>query len=60
MSVLNGDTDAAFVLRMPAILSKKDVPDIMDKVEPIYFTKPIPNDTISVRQGHECRLPQKA
>ena len=49
LSVLNGDTDAAFVFEDARNLVKKDVPDIMDKVEPIYFTQPIPNDTISVR-----------
>ncbi len=28
---------------------KNDYPEIMDEVEPMYFTRPIPNDTISVR-----------
>lgn len=50
MSVLNGDTDAAFVFEDARTIVQKDVPDIMDKVVPIYITKkPIPNDTISVR-----------
>ncbi|WP_179394835.1 phosphate/phosphite/phosphonate ABC transporter substrate-binding protein [Lacticaseibacillus absianus] len=49
MSVLNGDTDAAFVFEDARNVVKKDVPDIMDKVIPLYFTKPIPNDTIAVR-----------
>ncbi len=49
ISVLNGDTDAALVFEDARTLVKGDVPDIMNKVVPIYFTKPIPNDTISVR-----------
>lgn len=50
MSVLNGDTDAAFVFEDARQLVEKDVPNIMKKVVPIYVTeKPIPNDTISVR-----------
>lgn len=49
LNVLNGDTDAAFVFEDARNTVKKDNPKIMSEVEPIYFTKPIPNDTISVR-----------
>lgn len=49
LNVLNGDTDAAFVFEDARDLVKKDKPNIMQKVVPIYFTHPIPNDTISVR-----------
>lgn len=49
LNVLNGDTDAAFVFEDARNTVKKDNPKIMDQVVPIYFTKPIPNDTISVR-----------
>ena len=49
MSVLNGDTDAAFVFKDARSLLAKDDPKIFDKVTPIYFTKEVPNDTISVR-----------
>lgn len=49
LDVLNGDTDAAFVFEDARNNVKGDVPDIMKRVVPIYFTKPIPNDTISVR-----------
>ena len=48
LNVLNGDTDAAFVFEDARNIVKHDEPDIMTKVVPIYFTKPIPNDTISV------------
>ncbi|WP_278954408.1 phosphate/phosphite/phosphonate ABC transporter substrate-binding protein [Lactobacillus apis] len=48
LNVLNGDTDAAFVFEDARTIVKKDNPKIMDQVVPIYFTKPIPNDTISV------------
>lgn len=59
MSVLNGDTDAAFVFEDARTLVQKDVPDIMNKVEPIYFTKPIPNDTISVRSDMSAAFRKK-
>lgn len=48
LNVLNGDTDAAFVFEDARNIVKKDNPKIMSEVVPIYFTKPIPNDTISV------------
>ena len=59
MSVLNGDTDAAFVFEDARTIVQKDVPDIMNKVEPIYFTKPIPNDTISVREDMSAAFRKK-
>ncbi|WP_276804486.1 phosphate/phosphite/phosphonate ABC transporter substrate-binding protein [Lactobacillus hominis] len=49
LNVLNGDTDAAFVFEDARNAVKKDKPNIMSKVVPIYFTHEIPNDTISVR-----------
>lgn len=48
LNVLKGDTDAAFVFEDARNIVKKDNPKIMSQVVPIYFTKPIPNDTISV------------
>ncbi|WP_225046852.1 phosphate/phosphite/phosphonate ABC transporter substrate-binding protein [Lacticaseibacillus kribbianus] len=48
MAVLNGDADAAFVWEDARTVVQKDVPDVMKKLTPIYFTQPIPNDTISV------------
>ena len=49
LSVLNGDVDAAFVFEDARNTVKNDYPEIMDEVETMYFTEPIPNDTISVR-----------
>ena len=49
LNVLNGDTDAAFVFEDARNIVKADNPNIMKQVVPIYFTKPIPNDTITVR-----------
>lgn len=49
LSVLNGDVDAAFVFEDARNTVKNDYPEIMDEVEPMYFTEQIPNDTISVR-----------
>ena len=48
LNVLSGDTDAAFVFEDARTIVKDDNPNIMKQVVPIYFTKPIPNDTISV------------
>ena len=48
LNVLNGDADAAFVFEDARNTVIKDNPKIMSQVVPIYFTKPIPNDTISV------------
>lgn len=49
LSVLNGDVDAAFVFEDARLNVLKDQPNVMNKVIPIYFTKAIPNDTITVR-----------
>lgn len=49
MSVYNGNTDAAFIFQGARRLVKKDAPDVMKKVVPIYTTPKIPNDTVSVR-----------
>ena len=49
LSVLNGDVDAAFVFEDARNNVVKDVPDIFEKVEPMYITEPIPNDTITAR-----------
>ncbi|BDR61120.1 phosphate/phosphite/phosphonate ABC transporter substrate-binding protein [Lactobacillus xylocopicola] len=48
LNVLNGDTDAAFAFEDARNTVKQDNPKIMSQVVPIYFTVPIPNDTISV------------
>ena len=49
LSVYNKNTDAAFVFQSARGLVKKDAPDVYDKVVPIYETKKIPNDSITVR-----------
>ncbi|MGX7417534.1 phosphate/phosphite/phosphonate ABC transporter substrate-binding protein [Carnobacterium gallinarum] len=49
LSVLNGDVDAAFIFEDARNNVVKDVPTIFDQVEPMYFTEPIPNDTITAR-----------
>ncbi|WEV70777.1 phosphate/phosphite/phosphonate ABC transporter substrate-binding protein [Lactobacillus sp. ESL0785] len=48
LNVLSGDTDAAFVFEDARNKVLHDEPNIKQKVVPIYFTTPIPNDTISV------------
>lgn len=51
MSVLNGDTDAAFIFNDARNLVKKDNKDVFKKTRALTYTKEIPNDTISVRKG---------
>jgi len=51
LSVLNGDTDAAFIFEDARNVVKKDQPDVFKKTRAIKFTQPIPNDTITVRAG---------
>ncbi|MBA1395306.1 phosphate/phosphite/phosphonate ABC transporter substrate-binding protein, partial [Lactobacillus sp. XV13L] len=48
LNVLNKDTDAAFVFEDARNNVLKDNPKIKSQVVPIYYTRPVPNDTISV------------
>lgn len=48
LNVLNKDTDAAFVFEDARNNVLKDNPKIKSQVIPIYYTRPVPNDTISV------------
>lgn len=48
LNVLNKDTDAAFVFADARNTVLKDNPKIKSQVVPIYFTRKVPNDTISV------------
>ena len=48
LNVLNKDTDAAFVFEDARHNVLKDNPKIKSQVVPIYYTRPVPNDTISV------------
>ena len=49
LSVLNKNTDAAFVFQGARHLVKKDDPQVMTDMKSIYTTKNIPNDTVTVR-----------
>lgn len=49
LSVENGDIDAAFTFADARPIAAQDDPKVMKDIKPIYFTKWIPNDTISVR-----------
>ncbi|SEH36270.1 phosphonate transport system substrate-binding protein [Fructobacillus pseudoficulneus] len=51
MSVLNGDTDAAFIFDDARNVVKKDQPDVFKNTRVLYYTKGIPNDTITLRKG---------
>ena len=59
VSVLNGDTDAAFVFKDDRNLVAKDEPNVFKEVKPIYFTKKVPNDTISVRSNMSSAFRKK-
>ncbi|GFZ26282.1 phosphate/phosphite/phosphonate ABC transporter substrate-binding protein [Lactobacillus corticis] len=49
LAVYNGDADAAFTFSDARPIAAQDEPKVMKDVVPIYYTKWIPNDTISVR-----------
>ncbi|TDG00389.1 phosphate/phosphite/phosphonate ABC transporter substrate-binding protein [Paenibacillus piri] len=49
LAVLNGEVDAAAVFQDARLNVVKDVPDVFTKTRVLYFTAPIPNDTIAVR-----------
>jgi phosphonate transport system substrate-binding protein len=51
LSVLNGDTDAAFMFEDARNVVKKDQPDVFKNTRVVKFTQPIPNDTITLRAG---------
>ncbi|MGP4117539.1 phosphate/phosphite/phosphonate ABC transporter substrate-binding protein [Levilactobacillus zymae] len=59
LSVYNKNTDAAFVFQGARNIVKKDAPDIMSKVVPIYTTNKIPNDTITVRGDMNAKWQKK-
>lgn len=50
LSVLNGDTDAAFVIEAARSIVQKDKPNVFNETRVIEYTKPIPNDTITLRK----------
>ncbi|WP_413497670.1 phosphate/phosphite/phosphonate ABC transporter substrate-binding protein [Carnobacterium maltaromaticum] len=50
MAVLDGSVDAAFSFEDGRNLLKKDLPDVFDKLDAMYFTEAkIPNDAIAAR-----------
>lgn len=49
--VLNGGADASWTFEDVRDNLVKDTPDVKDKLIPVAFTAPIPNDTVSVRKG---------
>lgn len=59
LAVLNGDVDAAAVFQDARNIVKKDIPDVFAKTKVVYFTQPIPNDTISVRSDMSKEWQQK-
>ena len=59
ISVENGDIDAAFTFADARPIAAQDEPTVMKDVVPIYFTKWIPNDTISVRHDLSPKFRKK-
>jgi phosphonate transport system substrate-binding protein len=49
LAVLNDEVDAAAVFQDARLSVVKDVPDVFKNTRVLFFTAPIPNDTISVR-----------
>lgn len=59
LSVENGDVDAAFTFADARPIAAQDDPKVMKNIVPIYFTKWIPNDTISVRHDMDYKFRKK-
>jgi len=51
LSVLNGDTDAAFIFEEAPNIVKPDQPKVYEQTRVIKYTQPIPNDNITIRAG---------
>lgn len=59
LAVENGDVDAAFTFADARPIAAQDDPKVMKDVKPIYLTKWIPNDTISVRSDMSPKFRKK-
>ncbi|USS86234.1 phosphate/phosphite/phosphonate ABC transporter substrate-binding protein [Fructilactobacillus cliffordii] len=59
LSVYNGNADAAFVFQGARKIAAKDDPNVMKDTSVLYKTKPIPNDTISVRRDMSPKWDKK-
>ncbi len=51
LSVLNGDTDAAFIFDDARNIVKADNPSVFKKTKALMLSSKIPNDTIALRKG---------
>jgi phosphonate transport system substrate-binding protein len=49
LAVLHGEVDAAAVFQDARLSVMKDIPDVFTNTRILFFTAPIPNDTITVR-----------
>jgi phosphonate transport system substrate-binding protein len=49
--VLNGGADASWTFEDVRDNLVKETPDVKEKLVPVAYTDPIPNDTVSVRKG---------
>ena len=56
ISLMNGDVDAAAVFNDARKIVKKDEPKVFDETKILKLTKPIPNDTISVRSDMDSKF----
>lgn len=59
ISLMNGDVDAAAVFNDARKIVKKDEPKVFDETKILKLTKPIPNDTISVRSDMDSKFRDK-
>lgn len=51
LSVLNGDTDAAFIFDDARNIVKSDNPNVFKETKALMLSSKIPNDTIALRKG---------
>ncbi|SMC26265.1 phosphonate transport system substrate-binding protein [Clostridium acidisoli DSM 12555] len=59
LAVLNGDVDAAAVFEDARNVVKKDNPNVFSDTRVLYYTQPIPNDTICVRPDMDSAWKKK-
>lgn len=51
MALYRGDVDVATTFEDARTTIKKEAPDAMEKLEVFAYSEPIPNDTVSIRNG---------
>ncbi|ASS74976.1 hypothetical protein CIG75_08235 [Tumebacillus algifaecis] len=59
MALVRGDVDVATVFEDARTVITKEVPDATTKLVPFAYSEPIPNDTVSIRNGFSDEFNKK-